>query len=74
MKETQRITITLPKEVYEKIKEQAERDTRTIGEQITYLLKLHVPSYTPTPSQSDQPYPRPPFNPYAGTLSKKIIG
>ena len=47
-KTTQRITITLPVEVYQKIKESAERDTRTIGEQITHLLKLYVPSYTPT--------------------------
>lgn len=47
-KTTQRITITLPIEVYQKIKESAERDTRTIGEQITHLLKLYVPSYTPT--------------------------
>ena len=47
-KTTQRITITLPIEVYQKIKESAERDTRTIGEQITHLLKLYVPAYTPT--------------------------
>jgi metal-responsive CopG/Arc/MetJ family transcriptional regulator len=45
MKETQRITITLPQKLYQKIKEQAERDTRTIGEEITHLLKLHVPGY-----------------------------
>ena len=42
---TQRVTITLPIDVYQKIKESAERDTRTIGEQITHLLKLHVPTY-----------------------------
>lgn len=45
MKNTQRITITLPTVLYQKIKEQAERDTRTIGEEITHLLKLHVPGY-----------------------------
>lgn len=45
MKDTQRITITLPQKLYQKIKEQAERDTRTIGEEITHLLKLHVPGY-----------------------------
>ena len=45
MKDTQRITITLPKSLYQKIKEQSERDTRTIGEEITHLLKLHVPGY-----------------------------
>ena len=49
-KTTQRITITLPIDIYEKIKESAKRDTRTIGEQITHLLKLHVPTYSdPTP-------------------------
>ena len=47
MADTQRITITLPREVYNKIKEQAVRDVRTIGEEITYLLQLHVPSYAP---------------------------
>lgn len=45
-KKTQRITITLPIDIYQKIKESAERDTRTIGEQITHLLKLHVPTYS----------------------------
>lgn len=47
-KKTQRITITLPMEIYQKIKESAERDTRTIGEQVTHLLKLHVPTYSNT--------------------------
>lgn len=53
-KKTQRVTITLPIDVYQKIKESAERDTRTIGEQITHLLKLHVPTYSnpDTPSTS----------------------
>lgn len=62
-KTTQRITITLPIEVYQKIKESAERDTRTIGEQITHLLKLYVPSYTPTkfisPHSTPTPTPTP---------------
>ena len=40
-----RLTITLPDDVYEKIKEQAERDMRTIGAEIAYQLKLHVPAY-----------------------------
>lgn len=48
MKDTQRITITLPQKLYQKIKEQAERDTRTIGEEITHLLKIHVPGYADT--------------------------
>lgn len=59
-KTTQRITITLPIEVYQKIKESAERDTRTIGEQITHLLKLYVPSYTPTKFISPTPAPENP--------------
>ena len=50
---TQRVTITLPIDVYQKIKESAERDTRTIGEQITHLLKLHVPTYAPAPTYAD---------------------
>lgn len=54
-----RITITLPENLYQKIKEQAARDTRTIGEEITHLLKLHVPGYsddtmfTPTSTFND---------------------
>ena len=40
-----RLSITLPDDVYEKIKEQAERDMRTIGAEIAYQLKLHVPAY-----------------------------
>lgn len=42
---SQRITITLPDEVYQKVKEQAERDFRTIGAEIAYLLHLHAPAY-----------------------------
>lgn len=42
---SQRITITLPDDVYHRIKEQASRDMRTIGAEITYLLKLYVPQY-----------------------------
>ena len=42
---SQRVTITLPEEAYVKIKEQAERDYRTIGAEIAYLLHLHVPAY-----------------------------
>lgn len=45
-KKTQRVTITLPIEVYQRIKEQATRDTRTIGEEITYLLKTNVATYS----------------------------
>lgn len=53
MADTQRITITLPKSLYQKIKEQSERDTRTIGEEITHLLKLHVPGYTDITTDPD---------------------
>ena len=48
-----RITITLPEALYQKIKEQSERDTRTIGEEITHLLKLHVPGYADTVANDD---------------------
>jgi len=42
---SQRITITLPSDIYQKVKEQAERDFRTIGAEIAYLLHVHVPAY-----------------------------
>ena len=42
---SQRLTITLPDNVYKSIKEQAERDYRTIGAEIAYLLHMHVPAY-----------------------------
>lgn len=48
-----RITITLPEALYQKIKEQSERDTRTIGEEITHLLKIHVPGYADTVANDD---------------------
>ena len=35
-----RLTITLPQDVYDRIKEQAERDFRTVGAEIAYLLNL----------------------------------
>lgn len=44
---SQRITITLSDEVYNRLKEQAGRDLRTIGAEISYLLQLHVPISTP---------------------------
>lgn len=42
---SKRLTITLSDEIYDRIKESAKRDTRTIGEEIMHLLKLHVPTY-----------------------------
>lgn len=55
---SQRLTITLPDDVYNHIKEQSERDLRTIGAEITYLLRLHVPGYQ---ELTDHPY-----HPYTG--------
>lgn len=46
-----RLTIALPDDVYEAIKEQAERDMRTIGAEIAYQLRLHVPAYKPEETQ-----------------------
>ena len=55
---SQRITITLPDEVYQKVKEQAERDFRTIGAEIAYLLHLHVPAYKDITLEPNQITPR----------------
>lgn len=41
---SQRLTVTLDDETYSYLKEQAERDYRTIGAEICYLLHLHVPA------------------------------
>ena len=60
---SQRITITLPDEVYRKVKESAERDFRTIGAEIAYLLHLHVPAYKDTALDSEQITPRVPTTP-----------
>lgn len=43
-----RFTIGLPEDVYKLLKEQAERDHRTLGQQIAYLLEVYVPSYQKT--------------------------
>ena len=43
--EKQRFTISLPKDMYHVLKEQAQRDHRTLGEEITYLLEIYVPAY-----------------------------
>lgn len=52
---SQRLTVTLPDEIYNQLKEQAARDYRTIGAEITYLLQLHVPSYRPVMDFIPQP-------------------
>lgn len=57
---SQRITITLPDEVYQKVKEQAERDFRTIGAEIAYLLHLYAPAYKDTKLDPSQITPRVP--------------
>lgn len=43
-----RFTIGLPEDIYQILKEQAERDHRTLGQQIAYLLEVYVPSYQKT--------------------------
>ena len=54
-----RLTITLPQDVYDRIKEQAERDFRTVGAEIAYLLNLQRSSYpqSNTSSHSSLHYP-----------------
>lgn len=43
-----RFTIGLPEDTYKILKEQAERDHRTLGQQIAYLLEVYVPAYQKT--------------------------
>ena len=43
-----RFTIGLPDDTYTTLKEQAERDHRTLGQQIAYLLEVYVPAYQKT--------------------------
>ena len=52
---SQRLTITLDDETYSYLKEQAERDYRTIGAEICYLLHLHVPAPISAPSEFIKP-------------------
>lgn len=58
---SQRLTVTLDDETYSYLKEQAERDYRTIGAEICYLLHLHVPA----PITHPEPFIKPvlPENP-----------
>ena len=60
---SQRLTVTLDDETYSYLKEQAERDYRTIGAEICYLLHLHVPA----PITHTEPFVKPvlPENPDA---------
>ena len=53
---SQRLTITLDDEIYSRLKKQAERDYRTIGAEICYLLQLHVPDYTQISKSESHPY------------------
>lgn len=52
---SQRLTVTLDDETYSYLKEQAERDYRTIGAEICYLLHLHVPAPITKPVLSENP-------------------
>ena len=52
-----RLTITLPQDVYDRIKEQAERDFRTVGAEIAYLLNLQRFSQSSQSSHSSLHYP-----------------
>lgn len=52
---SQRLTVTLDDETYSYLKEQAERDYRTIGAEICYLLHLHVPAPTSAPGEFIKP-------------------
>ena len=52
-----RLTITLPQDVYDRIKEQAERDFRTVGAEIAYLLNLQRFSQSQSHSHSSLHYP-----------------
>ena len=40
-----RFTITLDDDIHQLLKVQAERDRRTLGQEIAYLLELYVPAY-----------------------------
>lgn len=44
-----RLTITIPDETYEQIKDRAERDYRSISQEIIYLLEKFTPLSQPTP-------------------------
>lgn len=51
-----RFTITLDDDIHQLLKEQAERDRRTLGQEIAYLLELYVPAYQKSrPGGSDTP-------------------
>lgn len=51
-----RFTITLDDDIHQLLKEQAERDRRTLGQEIAYLLELYVPAYQKTrPGMSSTP-------------------
>lgn len=52
---SQRLTVTLDDETYSYLKEQAERDYRTIGAEICYLLHLHVPAPISAPGEFIKP-------------------
>ena len=51
-----RLTITLPDNVYEQVIDRANRDYRSISQEIIYLLEKFTPL-------SQQPQPQPPIQP-----------
>lgn len=52
-----RFTITLDDDIHNLLKEQAERDRRTLGQEIAYLLELYVPAYQKTSGAGIQSTP-----------------
>lgn len=55
-----RFTITLDDDIHQLLKEQADRDRRTLGQEIAYLLELYVPAYQTNNNNDDltSPYSR----------------
>lgn len=50
-----RFTITLNDDIHQKLKEQAERDHRTLGQEIAYLIELYVPAYQTPQTHQELP-------------------
>lgn len=50
-----RFTISLDQNMYQILKEQAERDHRTLGAEIEYLLEVYVPQYQRVLDQINKP-------------------
>lgn len=53
-----RLTVTIPKNIYDALYEQAERDMRTVSNQLTYILEQRLINPTPvyhTPAEFIKP-------------------